>query len=76
MIATLFHILFAWPQGIVVGNLIASALWAGPVFLHLHWLSARRHRELMRAHRATHAKADHIEANTNAVLPHSGGSVI
>lgn len=38
--------LFAWPQGIVVGNLIASALWAAPALGHLHWLQARRHREL------------------------------
>jgi hypothetical protein len=68
----LFHILFAWPQGIVVGNLIASCLWAGPTFAHLHWLQARRHRELMRAHHETHAKANRIEANTNDPDSHPG----
>ncbi len=33
------HILyemFGWPQGIVIGNLIASALWAAPALVHLH----------------------------------------
>lgn len=29
-------VLFAWPDGIVVGNLIASAMWAAPAMLHLH----------------------------------------
>lgn len=28
--------LFGWPYGIVVGNLIASVLWATPALLHLH----------------------------------------
>lgn len=28
--------LFYWPGGIVVGNLIASFLWATPTFIHMH----------------------------------------
>jgi hypothetical protein len=38
----LLRTLFSWPDGIVVGNLIASALWAGPALLHLD----RRHKQL------------------------------
>lgn len=37
--------LFRWPDGIVVGNLIASALWAVPAFVHLHVKLNRQHRE-------------------------------
>lgn len=40
--AGLLRTLFAWPQGIVVGNLIASALWALPAFI-THHLLIRRH---------------------------------
>jgi len=38
--------LFQWPYGIVVGNLIASAMWATPAFLHLHHKINRNHRQL------------------------------
>lgn len=41
--------LFAWPNGIVVGNLIASALWAAPTLIHLHRKLDRQHRERMNA---------------------------
>lgn len=37
--------LFNWPNGIVVGNLIASLLWAAPAFIHLHRKLNRHHRE-------------------------------
>ena len=40
-----FWILFAWPQGIVVGNLIASVIWATPAFIHLHRRLGRQHAE-------------------------------
>jgi len=43
----ILHTLFEWPGGIVVGNLIASAMWAVPAFAHLHWIQARRHRQLL-----------------------------
>jgi hypothetical protein len=39
--------LFYWPGGIVVGNLIASALWAGPALVHLHVKLNRQHAERM-----------------------------
>jgi len=44
---TILRTLFAWPNGIVVGNLIASALWATPALLHLHWRMNKHHRERM-----------------------------
>jgi len=37
--------MFGWPNGIVVGNLIASALWATPALVHLHRKIDRHHRE-------------------------------
>ncbi len=41
--------LFDWPDGIVVGNLIASALWATPALIHLHRKLDRHHREHLAA---------------------------
>jgi hypothetical protein len=50
----LFHsVLFAWPQGIVTGNLLASAIWAPLAVVHLDRLARKHHREhlkLMRKH--------------------------
>ena len=54
--------LFSWPNGIVVGNLIASALWAIPAILHLDRLMRRHHKEHMEAvHNAANP-----EGNENA----------
>jgi hypothetical protein len=39
----LLQILFGWPDGIVTGNLIASAMCWGLALLHLE----RRHRQLL-----------------------------
>ena len=41
--------LFSWPDGIVVGNLIASAIWAVPAILHLDRLARKHHRAHMAA---------------------------
>ena len=49
MIFHLIRTLFHWPDGIVVGNLIASAIWAAPALLHLHRKIDRNHREHMDA---------------------------
>lgn len=46
--------MFSWPNGIVVGNLIASALWAGPAVLHLD-RRMRKHHELLKKHIADQA---------------------
>jgi hypothetical protein len=37
--------LFAWPAGIVTGNLLASAIWAPLAVVHLDRLARRHHRE-------------------------------
>ena len=49
-------ILFAWPNGIVVGNLIASAIWAAPALWHLHRKLERHHREQLAAAAARPAR--------------------
>jgi hypothetical protein len=40
-------ILFAWPAGIVTGNLLASAIWAPLAVIHLDRLARKHHREHM-----------------------------
>jgi hypothetical protein len=37
--------LFAWPGGIVTGNLLASAIWAPLAVIHLDRLARKHHRE-------------------------------
>jgi hypothetical protein len=39
--------IFDWPNGIVVGNLLASVLWAAPAFVKLHRKLDLHHRERM-----------------------------
>ena len=50
----IFHsVLFAWPAGIVTGNLLASAIWAPLAVIHLDRLARKHHRAhmaLMRKH--------------------------
>lgn len=40
-------VLFAWPAGIVTGNLLASAIWAPLAVVHLDRLARKHHREHM-----------------------------
>lgn len=49
MVTHVFYELFSWPAGIVVGNLIASAIWATPALIHLHRKLSKQHQEHMRA---------------------------
>jgi hypothetical protein len=54
------HTLFSWPNGIVVGNLLASAIWAPIGIIHLDHLMRRHHREhisLMHRHHREHMEA-------------------
>jgi hypothetical protein len=60
--------LFAWPDGIVTGNLLASAIWAPLAVVHLDRLARRHHREhlaLLRRH--------HQEQMTALGRPGAGG---
>lgn len=54
--------LFQWPEGIVVGNLIASVMWATPTFLHMHHKLNKQHQKIEELHhhliRRTHAERD------------------
>lgn len=47
--ASVLRTLFWWPDGIVVGNLIASALWATPALMHLHRKLDRHHKQHLAA---------------------------
>lgn len=55
---TLLVTLFSWPNGIVVGNLIASAIWAAPALWHLHRKLDRHHAEHLAAIREGHGNGD------------------
>lgn len=48
------HTLFSWPNGIVVGNLIASAIWAPIGIIHLDRLARKHHAEHMTLLRKHH----------------------
>lgn len=60
--------LFGWPNGIVVGNLIASAIWAVPAILHVDRLMRRHHRERMDL-----ARKHHEEITNQAPGESNGG---
>lgn len=59
--------MFRWPDGIVLGNLIASALWAAPALLHLH-----RKLDANHAERVTQAAVHHRELLTALGSLHDG----
>jgi hypothetical protein len=65
---SILRTLFSWPDGIVVGNLIASAIWAPTAIIHLDRLARRHHREhlalLHRHHR------EHLDAIARARARH------
>lgn len=48
--------LFAWPAGIVTGNLLASAIWAPLAVVHLDRLARRHHRDHMAILHRHHAE--------------------
>lgn len=41
--------LFSWPDGIVVGNLLASAIWGIPTFIRFDRLLKKHHKMHMEA---------------------------
>lgn len=47
-------VLFAWPAGIVTGNLLASAIWAPLAVIHLDNLAVKHHKAHMNLMRAQH----------------------
>jgi hypothetical protein len=61
-------VLFAWPAGIVTGNLLASCIWAPLAVIHLDQLARRHHRE----HVATEHR-HHIELKEHVGKVMTGG---
>lgn len=64
-VVALLIILFGWPNGIVVGNLLANLAWLPAQYLGLH-LKMRMH------HAAVHARLDGQDAALDAILSHLG----
>ncbi len=60
MVGHFLWTLLRWPDGIIVGNLIASAIWAAPALWHLH-------RKLDRHHAQRAAERARIEAQLREV---------
>ena len=56
---TVLRTLFSWPNGIVVGNLIASAIWAPIGIIHLDRLMRRHHAQQLA--QAAHHHREHLE---------------
>lgn len=56
--------LFAWPDGIVVGNLIASAMCVCLAAVHIERLLKRHHAQRMQQAEATHALVAEIHRRT------------
>lgn len=42
-------LIFGWPNGIVVGNLLASAILGVPAVMHLDKRAKKRHERVMRS---------------------------
>lgn len=47
MVVHVLSEMFSWPNGIVVGNLMASAILGVPAVLHLDRRAKRRHEKVM-----------------------------
>lgn len=67
---TVLREMFSWPDGIVVGNLIASAICSVLVYLKLHFKLNRQHREKMEQAERHHR--EHLQAiRENSCTPSS-----
>ena len=56
--------LLRWPDGIILGNLLASLVWAIPGFIHLDRLAKRHHAERMQQARETHRLVKQLHEGT------------
>jgi hypothetical protein len=59
-------VLFAWPAGIVTGNLLASAIWAPLAVIHLDRLAVKHHREHMALIRRHHKEVINAVCDSEA----------
>jgi cytochrome c biogenesis protein ResB len=63
--------LFIWPSGIVVGNLIASAMWQPQWFLSLHHKANKHHTEAIDLAKTHHQeKLDQAERHHQELKQH------
>jgi phosphotransferase system glucose/maltose/N-acetylglucosamine-specific IIC component len=60
--------LFIWPSGIVVGNLIASAMWQPSWFLSLHKKINVTHKKAMKQQDEQHKEHMHLLKTQHAEL--------
>jgi hypothetical protein len=67
----LWHTLFSWPYGICTGNLIASAIWATPVFAYTHIRLRKLHHAVNKRNAAEHD--DKIALGAQAARPGADG---
>lgn len=58
---TLLLVLFGWPGGILLGNLLANVVWIPIQWTWLHLKLAEQHRHL-------HARIDGLEEKIDALL--------
>jgi predicted ferric reductase len=59
------RVLFAWPAGIVTGNLLASAIWAPLAVVHLDRLARKHHRQHMALMRKHHKEMlEHVDSSS------------
>lgn len=61
----IFRDLLSWPDGIIVGNLIASAVWATPTFIHLHHKMNKHHHAHIEHINKLHRKIEENSAQGN-----------
>lgn len=61
--------LFAWPAGIVTGNLIASGIWAPLAVVHLDRLARKHHAEHMALLHRHHEEIKKMIGDTGQVPP-------
>lgn len=59
-------LIWSWPAGLVVGNLLASAIWAPLAVIHLDRLAIKHHKEHMDLLHKHHREALSAIRNTQA----------
>lgn len=65
MLTYVLLVLFGWPGGIVLGNLLANIFW-----LPVQW--AGLHLKMAAHHAAVHSRLDDQDAALDAILAHLG----
>ena len=64
--------LFAWPAGIVTGNLLASAIWAPLAVIHLDRLARKHHADHLALLKKHHADMKKLVTHDRGPQPEDG----